>query len=276
MNKIKNIFTFVIFTLLIYSCGDDDNNLTNTNPFADVNYADLAVSDNNSIESFLKTHYYDSTIDNINLIASNEPSIFDDEKLIKMEITENEIDYKLYVYKIEREEGEPDPLLNKEFPTFVDSVFVNYTGIQLMNIDIDSDPFDSGSQVWLPSTIIGFAKGITNIQGGENITNNGPITYKDTGKAIFFIPSGLAYPSINFRFGIDNPASLPYDLTLVFKVELLDFVKNTDHDNDGTPSINEDKNEDGDPRNDFSDSNNPTIPDYLNPSISDSFNSTIK
>lgn len=263
MNEIKNIFFFAIFTFLIYSCGDDTNR--NSNPFADVNYEALAVSDNNSIESFLKTHYYDATSDDVKLIASDEPSIFDDEeKLIKMEIKENEIDYKLYVYKIEEGKGVSDPLLNKGFPTFVDSVFVNYTGIQLINNNINSKPFDSGSNVWLPSTIIGFAKGITNIQGGENVTNNGPITYKNTGKAILFIPSGLAYPSINFRFGIDNPTSLPYDLTLVFKVELLDLVKDTDHDNDGIPSIKEDKNGDGDPRNDFSDSTKPTVPDYLN------------
>jgi len=32
-------------------------------------------------------------------------------------------------------------------------------------------------------------------------------------------------------------------------------------------TINEDANGDGDPRNDFSDPSNPTLPDYLNPKI---------
>ena len=94
-------------------------------------------------------------------------------------------------------------------------------------------------------------------------------------------------------------------IRLIFKIELLDLVENTDHDNDGlasyleienttiqsdplkvdtdgdlfanyrdadddndgTPTSKEDANGDGDPRNDFNDPNNPTIPDYLNPNI---------
>ena len=37
--------------------------------------------------------------------------------------------------------------------------------------------------------------------------------------------------------------------------------------NDGITTKNEDANGDGDPRNDFSDPNNPNLPDYLNPAI---------
>ena len=91
--------------------------------------------------------------------------------------------------------------------------------------------------------------------------------------------------------------------TLIFYIDLLDFIQNTDHDNDGVPSYLEDPDGDGDPRNDdtdgdgipnfadpdddgdlvptrdedanadgnpgndFSDPNKPTIPDYLNPDI---------
>mgnify|MGYP003637660001 CR=1 FL=1 len=46
----------------------------------------------------------------------------------------------------------------------------------------------------------------------------------------------------------------------------LDY-KDADDDNDGVPTKREDANKDGDPRNDFSDPSNPTIPDYLNPNI---------
>jgi hypothetical protein len=90
---------------------------------------------------------------------------------------------------------------------------------------------------------------------------------------------------------------------LIFYIRLYDFVKDTDHDNDGIPSWLEDPDGDGDPRNDdtngdffvnyldadddgdgvltkdedangdgnpandFSDPNNPTLADYLNPDI---------
>ncbi|MCH3885074.1 hypothetical protein [Tenacibaculum aquimarinum] len=97
--------------------------------------------------------------------------------------------------------------------------------------------------------------------------------------------------------------SIPGNSNLIFYIELWDIVVNTDHDQDGIPSIEEDldgdgdprnddtdenfianygdadddgdgkltkeedRNGDGDPRNDFNDPDNPTIPDYLNPNI---------
>ena len=90
---------------------------------------------------------------------------------------------------------------------------------------------------------------------------------------------------------------------LLFYIDLYDIVKDTDHDNDGIPSINEDvdgnddprnddtdadgipnffdldddgdgtltvnedANGDGNPANDFNDPNNPTLADYLNPDV---------
>jgi hypothetical protein len=57
------------------------------------------------------------------------------------------------------------------------------------------------------------------------------------------------------------------DQNLLFYIELLDFVKDTDHDNDGIPSSEEDNNGDGDLTNDFSDTDFPTTPDYLNPNV---------
>ena len=96
---------------------------------------------------------------------------------------------------------------------------------------------------------------------GNNTPIEGePITYEDFGKGILIVPSGLAYRNA----GTNGIA--PND-NLLFYVSLLDFVKDTDHDNDGTPSIQEDSDGDGDPRNDFSDENFPAVPDYLNPNI---------
>ena len=47
---------------------------------------------------------------------------------------------------------------------------------------------------------------------------------------------------------------------------MLNYV-DQDDDGDGVLTINEDANGDGNPANDFNDTNNPILPDYLNPAI---------
>lgn len=265
MNKLKNIFLLLLLgVVVIFSCSDDTNSIVN--PFANINYEELAISDNDSIVKFLTTHYYNSTVDSIKLIESADlVSILKDKDLIITEITKNEIDYKLYTYIVNK--GIPNP--NKGYPSVIDSVFINYSEIILANNNLDRNPFNSGENIWLSNVITGWAKGLTYFKSGENITNNGPITFQNPGEGYVFIPSGLAFPSINYIIGQDNGRTSPppYDLILVFKTELLDLIENTDHDNDGIPSIKEDANEDGDPTNDFSDNSNPNVPDYLNPNI---------
>ena len=186
----------------------------------------------------------------------------------------------------------------KGYPTEVDSVLVKYKG-QYFNSTVELIDFDERTvnPLWLTlnSVIRGWSHGFTNFKGGENITNNGPITYANGGKGVLFIPSGLAYG----KFGT---AGIPPSSSLMFYIELYDVIENTDHDLDSVPSILEDPDGDGDPRNDdtdgdgfpnfldpdddndgvatkdeggddgdptndFNDPNNPTLPDYLNPDI---------
>lgn len=280
MTKIKNILAFAIFTIIIYACGDDNN--TFTNPYADVNYTSLASSEKDSIETFLKSHYYDINLDSLKPLVTGEISMFDDVSRLKStEVEQNDIMHKLYVYVTEvgmPDSKKDDPTKTKENPTEMDSIFVNRKGSFLSNNSINSDsPFDQGDENWwslgttfglqgyAPSPIIGWVKGFPFFKSGQNITNNGPLTFQNTGKGYLFIPSGLAYSSITYQLGQQiNPL---YDQTIVFQIELLDIVEDTDHDNDGVASINEDADGDGDPTNDFSDTLNPTLPDYLNPNI---------
>lgn len=211
-----------------------------------------------------------------------------------MNVTENEIDYTLYYYV--NREGAPD--IDKGYPTVMDSVFVNYYGQRIVNTDSISDSFDSDEAVWwtLNGVIRGWTHGFTKFKGGNNSTDNGPITFEDGGKGILFIPSGLAYS--NFGSG-----TILANECIFFYIDLLDLVQDTDHDNDGIPSINEDvdgndeprdddtdldgipnyfdddddgdgvltinedENGDGNPANDFNDSDNPTLADYLNSDI---------
>lgn len=287
MIKFRHFLFVGILSILVYACGSDgasgDDNF---------DHAAQALKDNDSLVKFLKAHYYDNDVDSVKPMSAGKTALFNDVKLKTQEVKENDINYKLYVYV------DSVGTSNKGFATVVDSVFVNYYGQRIVNTDSISKPFDQGVNTWLTlsSSIRGWTYGFTNFKGGFNTTNNGPITFKNAGKGVLFIPSGLAYRN-QVRGDIQTNESL------LFYIDLWDIVENTDTDNDGVPSIredvdgdgdprnddtdgdnrsnfldtdddgdgiltkDEDANGDGDPSNDFSDPNNPTLPDYLNPNI---------
>lgn len=287
----KNIIIIIAFaTLLIYSCKKDDNELVI------FDHAAQALIDDAILIQFLKNHYFDTAVDSVKTLVSGETPLYTDDKLITMNsITENDINYTLYSYV----KNEGTPTIDKGKPTVMDSVLVKYQGHRIINTDsVSGTSFDNNNGVWftLNQVIRGWTYSLTNFKGGNNITNNGPITYENGGKGVLFIPSGLAYANLGSTGIFSNEC-------LLFYVDLYDIVKDTDHDNDGVASIledpndnndprdddtdqdsianyldtdddgdgtltkNEDANKDGDPRNDFSDTSNPTLPDYLNPNI---------
>jgi FKBP-type peptidyl-prolyl cis-trans isomerase FkpA len=290
MNKIKNILAITFVIILIHSCGSDTSVAID-----DFDHEAQALIDNDTLVQFFKNHYYDISTDAVKALVPGQIALHDDEDNLKsMSITENDIDYTLYYYTTHI----GTPSIDKGKPSVMDSVFVKYNGQRIVNTDSISSTFDSNKNIWftLNGVIRGWAHGFTNFKGGDNITDNGPITYENGGKGVLFIPSGLAYAN----FGSGN--ILPNEC-LLFYIDLYDFVKDTDHDNDGVASIfedpdgnddprnddtdgdrvinyldqdddgdgvltiNEDANEDGNPENDFSDTENPTLPDYLNPAI---------
>jgi FKBP-type peptidyl-prolyl cis-trans isomerase len=303
MTKIKNSILLLLFSLVLFSCGDDN---AFRNPFADIDHKALAISDNDSIVKFLNAHYYDENDDILKPLVAGKTAIFNDTKLKTVDVTKNEINYKLYIYVINEGSASPDP--DKGFPTVVDSVFVKYSGRTFSGRTFSENVFDSNTLgIWfnLNAVIEGWTHGMTSFKGGSLKKDpnggpfNGPITFLNSGKGILFIPSGLAYPSSRAQ----NQSNSLVDTNLFFFIDLLEFVKDTDQDNDNVPSIkedidgdgdvnnddtdkdgipnyfdtdddgdgvltkNEDANGDGDPTNDFSDPNNPTLPDYLNKNI---------
>jgi len=276
MNKIKYSIVLFLLSIVIYSCGDDNFNGIN-NPFLDIDHEALALSDNDTLVNFLKNHYYDDTVgvDSVKTLVAGKTPLFDN--IITMNVKRNDIDYKLYVYKIK--DGNPiDPVYgspsdDKGYPSVSDSIYANYSGQAILSsteLGVNFDRNTTGA--WFSYTSLavrGWSFGFTNFKGGylkkeaDGSVFNGPITYLDGAKGILFIPSGLSYTSIDTR----NYSSSLVNQNLLFYVELLDFVKDTDHDNDGTPSDEEDANNDGDLTNDFSDADNPTFADYLNPNV---------
>ena len=286
----KLLFLCLSILFIGYACDDDTFGV----PVDDFDYEGQALIDNDFILVFLENHYYNDAIDSVQPLVTGATALINDSRLLTQDVTDFDVDYKLYVFV--KNEGSPMP--EKDYPTEVDSVLVKYKG-QYFNSTVELIDFDERTvnPLWLTlnSVIRGWSHGFTNFKGGENITNNGPITYVNGGKGVLFIPSGLAYG----KFGT---AGIPPSSSLMFYIELYDVVENTDHDLDSVPSILEDPDGDGDPRNDdtdgdgfpnfldpdddndgiatkdeggadgdptndFNDPNNPTLPDYLNPDI---------
>lgn len=285
MIKFKHVFYAITLGVILYSCGSDGNN--SVTPF---DHEAQAVKDNDSIVKFLKGNYYKDEVDSIKPLIDGETALIDDIRLKSRVVNEYDIDYTYYYFV--KEEG----ISAKGNPSVVDSVLTTYRLSSLDSSDKLTKVQDLNSPTWFnPVSIIfggvrGWVYGFKHFKGGENITNNGPITYKGTGKGFFLLPSGLSYR---------NGGRLPNKI-LLYIVDLKDIVDETDHDGDGIPSINEDvdgdgrpwnddtdedrnlnfldtdddgdgvltkdedRNKDGDPRNDFNDPNKPTVPDYLN------------
>ncbi|SDS03953.1 FKBP-type peptidyl-prolyl cis-trans isomerase [Polaribacter sp. KT25b] len=286
MTKIKNILALIILATIVYAC--DESSSVYVDNF---DYEGQALIDSDTLVKFLSNHYYDVTEDEVKLLVSGKTALIEDENLEQYDVVDNEIDYTFYYYT----NRVGSPTVEKGYPTVMDSVLVKYEGKRIVNTDSISASFDKNNGLWLTlnSVIRGWTYGIPKFKGGDNITDNGPITYENGGKGILFLPSGLAY-------GPSGTTSILGSECLMFKIELYDFIKDTDHDNDGVASffedpdgdgdprnddtdldgspnyadadddgdgiltINEDANSDGNPANDFSDPDNSTLADYLN------------
>ena len=248
MIKFKHLFYTAIVGTLLYACGSDSNSVVDN-----FDHEAQAIIDNDSLVVFLKNNYYNEALDSVKPITSGETPLFDDDKLVTKEVTENDINYKLYYYV--NSVGTPD--VDKGFPTVMDSVYAKYRGQRIVRKDSLSPDFDNNiAWVSLNRVIRGWTHSFVHFKGGNNVTNGGPINYENGGKGILFIPSGLAYAN-------GGTTSIAPNSILLFYIELWDLVPGTDDDQDGVASIDEDPDGDGDPRNDDTDKDN--IPNYLDP-----------
>ncbi len=253
MVKLKQLFFISICSLMVISCGDDGVTTITDN----FDHAGQSIIDNDSLVSFLSKHYFDDTVDSIKTITSGQTALLNDTRLASMQVTEkiNDVDIDFTLYYFINRQGVPNP--DKGFPTVMDSVLTLYRGEYLSSTSTRITFERRETPIWfsLNGVIRGWSYGFTNFKGGVNATQPGePITFSDAGKGILFIPSGLAYSNSGTGF-------IPANSPLVFYVELLDHVENTDHDNDGLASILEDIDGDGDPR--FDDTDEDGIPNYF-------------
>lgn len=250
MNKF-NIYLLFIFPLLL-SCNKDDDNTIEIR-----DYSEQVITDEGTIEEYLKSHYYNYEdfnslnsfevdikvrIDTISDATANKTPLFDQVTVKTLNVSDSdglETPHKLY-YIIAREGIATNP-------SIVDSVYITYKGMLTDNYVFDERRYPA----WLDlaNSLQGFREGVSELKSGEFKQNsNGTIQYSSYGVGLFFLPSGIGY----FE---NTTANIPEYSPLIFSVSLM-TSNPTDHDNDGILSINEDIDGDGDPFYDDTDGDN--------------------
>lgn len=251
----RKFFALILLTILLYNCRPDSSPSGFDDNF---DHAAQALIDADSISLFLSSYYYDDVSESLKKISGVETPLVNDSRLRTLDVVEDEVDYTLYYLMLR--EGNPQPV--KGNPTIMDSVLTIYRGQRIVNNDSLLEFESRVTPIWLSlnTSIAGWTNTLPNFKGGRNVTTNGPIEYADGGKGVMFIPSGLAYRNRGSA-GATILATIPSNANLIFFFDLYDIVEDTNHDNDLIPSIDEDYDGDGDPRNDDSDGD--FLPDYL-------------
>jgi len=261
--KMNRIIVLFLFTILLSSCGNDDN--ANDLPVVEPPrpLAEVITEDEAELEEYLKTHFYNYEefetpptdfdfkirFDTISGDNATKTSLFDHENLksVEIDVTSREIGLNEdgsvihTLYYLEARKGKASGLS----PTIADSTFVRFEG-SLLNGNV----FDfTTSPVWFDLTelVRGFSNGIVNFSDGDFVENSdGTVAFDNYGIGAFFMPSALGFYSVRRN-------NIPVYSPIIFKVDLLAVNDNTDHDNDGVPSHLEDVNGDGNVRNDNTD-----------------------
>jgi len=247
--------------LLGFSCGDDDDDGIVEVPEAD--RTEQQVIDNDSLVSFLQSHYVDES-----LLTNNPTILFDeieinqlpedgelpnpDQNSLLIDMVETltttyfDVEYEYYILKINQGGSENSP-------NFSDKVRVSYEGTLM-----DDTVFDSSStpvDFDLTSTIAGWGRVLPEYNNAEDfiVNSDGTVTYNNPGIGIMFLPSGLGYYSA-------AAGTVPVYSNLIFKFKVFQSEVN-DHDFDNVPSHLEDLNGDYDLTND--DTDDDTFADFI-------------
>ena len=259
--KFKLYILLITILLIGFSCGDDDDDGIVEVPEAD--RTEQQVIDNDSLVSFLQSHYVDeSLLTNNPTILFNEIEINQlpedgelpnpDQNSLLIDMVETltttyfDVEYEYYILKINQGGSEISP-------NFSDKVRVSYEGTLM-----DDTVFDSSStpvDFDLTSTIAGWGRVLPEYNNAEDfiVNSDGTVTYNNPGIGIMFLPSGLGYYSA-------AAGTVPVYSNLIFKFKVFQSEVN-DHDFDNVPSHLEDLNGDYDLTND--DTDDDTFADFI-------------
>ena len=259
--KLKLYLLIIAILFFGFSCGDDDGNGVTEVPEAD--RTEQQVIDNDSLVSYLQTHYI-----NVAILNNNTSISFDnieinelpedgqlpnpDQNYLLIDLVETftttyfDVEYEYYVLRINQGGSEISP-------NFSDKVRVSYEGSLMDDTLFDSSisPVDFD----LTATIAGWGRVLPEFNNAQDFTINpdGTVTYDNPGIGVMFLPSGLGYYSA-------AAGSVPVYSNLIFKFKIFQSEVN-DHDFDNVPSHLEDINENYDLTDDNSDDD--TFADFV-------------
>lgn len=246
----KKYLGVLILFLVLAACGNDDEGGLGGIAVAPRLLSEVTLENDDEIREFLQTHFFQLDaetgrviIDTIAGVNANETPMLQQTRdttinvsSIQFNIDDGETDIAHKLYYLEVREGAGIT------PTVADSTLLKFEGSLL-----DGSNFDAASDFFwqeLPFFIRGFANGAAKIKSGTTdgvvVNADGTTSINDSGIALIFMPSGLAY--------FNNPPTTAIALydPLIFSIEVGLFIENTDNDNDGIPSIMEDLNNNGD------------------------------
>ena len=257
--KTHDLFFLFVLAFIFIQC--DDTTRSVITPLRD--YEEQKMADNDSIISFLQSHYYnyddyanadssqrvEFTIDSLVNDPAKTPMIdqvFEHDVQVKDQ-DGNFITHTMYIIPNIRE-GIGDS------PTIADEVFITYKGMFLDGYSFDQ----SEQQIWFNglSTVQGFYELYPYIKRGtwEVDPATGLISYDGFGTAVAIMPSALGY------YGSQ---SAPREYApLIFVIDLYTFAT-ADHDQDSVPTIVEDINGNHHFTDDIDDTDGDGIPNYL-------------
>ena len=242
---------------LLAGCGNDDGLDVQVIPPRDM--AEVAVENEAELREYLQTHYYNYedfrnppldfdykiVLDTIAGENAGKTPLIDQVSPVQINVSSGQLGLQdqpdqthTFYYLIAREGTD-------ESPTVADSAYVTYRGSLLDGKDFDGS---FTQPIWFDLARIqgplqgarGFAEAIPYFKAASTITANpdGTVSSLDGGVGAMFLPSGLAY------FNRPPSVAIPAYACLVFTIELF-TVEETDHDDDGIPSIQEDLDGDG-------------------------------
>ena len=276
--RLKKLFLIcATISVAFSSCNKDDDD---TPTIEERDRGEQAIEDDEKLVEFLSTHFYNYEefenpsegfdyrikFDTIAGENSDKTSLLQSEDLIKKSVTQDDVDYTLYILKVREGEGDR--------PTMADSTLVAHTG-QLIDKTVFKD--NMVSPVWfdLPGYVVLNSQGRPTLVGGEipgiseslvefksatgyDVNPDNTISWhNDYGIGAVFVPSGLAYFS-----SPSQGSGIPRYAPLIYKINLY-RVAEADHDRDGVPSRLEDVNEDQNLYNDNTDGD--SFPNYSDP-----------
>jgi hypothetical protein len=268
MNVIKYSCAIVLAFVVLYACKkDDDGSGGDITVVPPEDRGEQQIKDDAALQDYLRTHFYnyesfetppddfDYRIVIDTIAGDNSDKVPLKDQVIVKTVNFFEVDYKLYILKVQEGVGEK--------ATIADSTAITYKG-QLLNGNV----FDSAvtpvyfdlpgvisSSGQLNNTIEGFRQGLVGFGGASDIeiSSDGSFVFSnDHGVGALFIPSGLGY----FSRGPGNNSYEP----LIFTLRVIQINK-TDHDHDFLSSIDEDLNGNDNLYDDDTDEDG--IPNYL-------------